>query len=239
MAHSRRQHLAVPLIPAAGRRNRGQGFHPRALERRSGRGGDGDRAGRIRVPGAEVQCGVARLHPRHDVGPDREKLLDDVSGMWMGDIADFRNFVGAVIDRQAFQVCPDISSGSVTRPMPRFWRAGRPIPARGISSSRRWSRPMAGLRDDARELFGPIVTVYVYPEREWARCIELIDTTSPYALTGAVFATDRTAVVDAEQRLREAAGNFYINDKPTGAVVGQQPFGGAGPAAPTTRPAPC
>jgi 1-pyrroline-5-carboxylate dehydrogenase len=77
------------------------------------------------------------------------------------------------------------------------------------------------------EIFGPVLTVHVYPEARWAETLELVDRTSPYALTGAVFARDRAAVADADRALRNAAGNFYINDKPTGAVVGQQPFGGA------------
>jgi 1-pyrroline-5-carboxylate dehydrogenase len=76
------------------------------------------------------------------------------------------------------------------------------------------------------EIFGPVVTVHVYPAQEWAETLEVVDSTSPYALTGAVFATDRTAVQEALSTLRHAAGNFYVNDKPTGAVVGQQPFGG-------------
>jgi 1-pyrroline-5-carboxylate dehydrogenase len=80
------------------------------------------------------------------------------------------------------------------------------------------------LRD---ELFGPIVTVHVYPEREYGATLELVDRTSPYGLTGAIFATDRHAIEQADRSLRYAAGNFYVNDKPTGAVVGQQPFGGA------------
>ena len=77
------------------------------------------------------------------------------------------------------------------------------------------------------EFFGPIVTLHVYPDRAWAETLELVDRTSPYALTGAVFADDRAAVREATSALRNAAGNYYINDKPTGAVVGQQPFGGA------------
>ncbi|MCG2460469.1 L-glutamate gamma-semialdehyde dehydrogenase [Flavobacteriaceae bacterium F89] len=77
------------------------------------------------------------------------------------------------------------------------------------------------------ELFGPVVTVYVYDDKDWAKTLELVDTTSPYALTGAVLATDRYAIEEAVKALKNAAGNFYINDKPTGAVVGQQPFGGA------------
>jgi 1-pyrroline-5-carboxylate dehydrogenase len=77
------------------------------------------------------------------------------------------------------------------------------------------------------EIFGPVLTIYVYKDRDYQKTLELCDQTSPYALTGAVFATDRTAIELAEKMLRHAAGNFYINDKPTGAVVGQQPFGGA------------
>ncbi len=77
------------------------------------------------------------------------------------------------------------------------------------------------------ELFGPIVTAYVYPDSKWDETLELVDSTSPYGLTGAVFARDRAAIDDAAEKLQYAAGNFYVNDKPTGAVVGQQPFGGA------------
>ena len=77
------------------------------------------------------------------------------------------------------------------------------------------------------EIFGPVVTAYVYDDARWDEALELVDRTSPYALTGAIFARDRAAILEASWRLRNAAGNFYINDKPTGAVVGQQPFGGA------------
>ena len=77
------------------------------------------------------------------------------------------------------------------------------------------------------EIFGPVVTAYVYDDDKWSETLEVVDATSPYALTGAVFAQDRRAIVEATAALRYAAGNFYINDKPTGAVVGQQPFGGA------------
>ena len=87
------------------------------------------------------------------------------------------------------------------------------------------SDPAARLMQE--EIFGPIVTAYVYEDDQWDQTIQLVDTTSPYALTGAVFANDRYAINQALAGLRQAAGNFYINDKPTGAVVGQQPFGGA------------
>jgi 1-pyrroline-5-carboxylate dehydrogenase len=77
------------------------------------------------------------------------------------------------------------------------------------------------------EFFGPIVTTYVYPENEWEQTLELVDETAPYGLTGAIFSQDRGAIDEAQEALRYAAGNFYVNDKPTGAVVGQQPFGGS------------
>ena len=82
-------------------------------------------------------------------------------------------------------------------------------------------------RTMCEELFGPVLTLYVYPDARWAETLTLVDQTSPYALTGAVFAQDRRALAEADAALRHAAGNFYVNDKPTGAVVGQQPFGGA------------
>ena len=84
-----------------------------------------------------------------------------------------------------------------------------------------------GYRLLCEEIFGPVVTAFVYPDEKWAETLALVDRTSPYALTGAVFAQDRRAVREAMAALRNAAGNFYVNDKPTGAVVGQQPFGGA------------
>ena len=92
------------------------------------------------------------------------------------------------------------------------------------------------LRD---ELFGPVVTTYVYDEKRWDETLDLVDAGTPYGLTGAVFAEDRAAVAEAKDRLRYAAGNFYVNDKPTGAVVGQQPFGGSRARARTTRRARC
>jgi 1-pyrroline-5-carboxylate dehydrogenase len=84
-----------------------------------------------------------------------------------------------------------------------------------------------GYRLMCEEIFGPVVTLHVYDDAKWSETLKVIDTTSPYALTGAVFANDRRAVREAMMALRNAAGNFYVNDKPTGAVVGQQPFGGA------------
>ena len=99
---------------------------------------------------------------------------------------------------------------------------------RATSSSRRWwNRSDPSYRLLCEEIFGPVLSVYAYDDAKWSEMLELVDRTSPYALTGAVFARDRAAIVEASSALRNAAGNFYINDKPTGAVVGQQPFGGA------------
>ncbi len=83
-----------------------------------------------------------------------------------------------------------------------------------------------GERLMCEEIFGPVLTYYVYPDEQWTQTLNIVDSTSPYALTGAIFSRDRRAVREATHALRNAAGNFYINDKPTGAVVGQQPFGG-------------
>ena len=94
----------------------------------------------------------------------------------------------------------------------------------------------AGYRLLCEEIFGPVLTVHPYADAQWSETLSVVDRTSPYALTGSVFARDRAAVREASSVLRNAAGNFYINDKPTGAVVGQQPFGGArGHRARTTR----
>ena len=158
----------------------------------------------------------------------RDTLLDEIRSLTMGDVADFRNFMGAVIDGHAFQRL----SGWIERVRTS---ADADLLVGGNADSRAgyFIEPtlvQAHVPDYAtmqQELFGPVVTVYVYREQEWAECLDTVNSTSPYALTGAIFATDRGAIVEAERALRDAAGNFYINDKPTGAVVGQQPFGGA------------
>ena len=158
----------------------------------------------------------------------RDQLASEVPAIPMGDVADLSNFMGAVIDDRAFAKHSDAleeagSSGDLE------------VIAGGSadSSTGYFVRPTVVRTDDPDtrlirdELFGPIVTVYVYPENEWDSTIDLVDSTSPFGLTGAVFSNDESAIVEAKQRLRFAAGNFYVNDKPTGAVVGQQPFGGA------------
>jgi 1-pyrroline-5-carboxylate dehydrogenase len=144
----------------------------------------------------------------------------------MGDVADFRNFMGAVIDKRAFdRICGYIEAA----------RASATIVAGGQcdSSTGYFIRPTLVETTDPshrllrEEVFGPVVTAYVYADARWQETMALVGSTSTYALTGAVFAQDRGAIIEATSALRYAAGNFYVNDKPTGAVVGQQPFGGA------------
>ncbi|HYI46044.1 MAG TPA: L-glutamate gamma-semialdehyde dehydrogenase, partial [Actinomycetota bacterium] len=160
--------------------------------------------------------------------PLRERLADQVPNIPMGDIADFSNFMGAVIDDRAFARHSAALDEARSEPGYEVVAGGHAEASTGYfvePTVLRTDDPNARLMRE--ELFGPIVTAYVYPENEWPGVLDTVDSTSPYALTGAVFATDESAVVDARERLRFAAGNFYVNDKPTGAVVGQQPFGGA------------
>jgi 1-pyrroline-5-carboxylate dehydrogenase len=150
-------------------------------------------------------------------------LMEEIS---VGDVTDFRNFMGAVIDQAAFEKISQYMDDA---------RANATILAGGTAAAEEgWfiQPTLIETRDPeyrllCEEIFGPVVTAYVYRDSEWADTLRLVDETSPYALTGAVFANNRGAVREATGALRNAAGNFYINDKPTGAVVGQQPFGGA------------
>jgi len=158
----------------------------------------------------------------------KDDLLGQTSGIAMGDVGDFRNFMGAVIDRAAYNAIAGYIEEARHASDASILVGGEADDSTGY-----FIRPaiIEAKRPDYRtmceEIFGPVVTLYVYPERQWTETLKLVDATSPYALTGAVFATDRRALREANEALRFAAGNYYINDKPTGAVVGQQPFGGA------------
>jgi 1-pyrroline-5-carboxylate dehydrogenase len=175
------------------------------------------------------KCSAAsRLYVPSNLWPQvKERLVEDVQTIKMGDPADFENFMGAVIDAGAFRTHKDAIDEART--------AGAEIVTGGEAddSEGYFVAPTvittgdAGFRLLRDELFGPIVTTYVYDERRWDDTLRLVDETAPYALTGAVFATERQAIEQAHDALRYAAGNFYVNDKPTGAVVGQQPFGGS------------
>ncbi|MHB8508671.1 MAG: L-glutamate gamma-semialdehyde dehydrogenase [Candidatus Dormibacteria bacterium] len=158
----------------------------------------------------------------------RAELVEQVNDIAQGDIADFRNFMGAVIDERAFKKHSDAIALAKRSSAAKVIAGGETDESVGY-----FVRPTVVETDDPafelmqEELFGPILTVYPYPDGKYEETLEVCDRTSPYALTGAIFATDRGAIQLASERLVNAAGNFYINDKPTGAVVGQQPFGGA------------
>ncbi len=157
----------------------------------------------------------------------KERVLSDVSEIGMGDVCDFGNFMGAVIDKDSFDSISGYIDFARSSPDMEILCGGGCDDSTGY-----FIEPTVILAKDPKcrlmgeEIFGPVLTVYVYPDNEYAQTLELCDETSPYALTGAIFAIDRGAIALAMQKLRHAAGNFYINDKPTGAVVGQQPFGG-------------
>jgi 1-pyrroline-5-carboxylate dehydrogenase len=174
------------------------------------------------------KCSAAsRLYvPKSMWGELSERVAAELKQVKVGDPCDPKNFLGAVIDERAF----DRISG-----YQKLAKETASIVAGGTSDKSRgyFIDPTLVKVDDPHhrlmeeEIFGPVVTAYVYDDDQWAETLDLVDSTSPYALTGAVFARERAAVIDAMERLRNAAGNFYVNDKPTGAVVGQQPFGGA------------
>lgn len=157
-----------------------------------------------------------------------KELLAQLSEIKMGTVEDLSNFVNAVIDKKAFD--------SITGYIDRAKQAsGVSILHGGNYSDEKgyFIEPTVLLVDDplyqtmCEEIFGPVVTIYVYPEDKFEETLSLVNTSSPYALTGSIFARERNIIAMAMDRLVDAAGNFYINDKPTGAVVGQQPFGGA------------
>jgi len=158
----------------------------------------------------------------------RDLLVPMVESIHLGDVRDLSNFMGAVIDAQAFRTHREAIEEAQASLDAQVLVGGHCDDTQGYFVD---PTVLVAARPDYRtmgtELFGPILTVFVYPEGQWKETLALVDATSPYALTGAVFAQDRLAIEEAQRALRQAAGNFYINDKPTGAVVGQQPFGGA------------
>jgi 1-pyrroline-5-carboxylate dehydrogenase len=157
----------------------------------------------------------------------KEIVLKQVTDMRMGDPEDFGNFINAVIDESAFKSITAFIDFAKKSSDAEIICGGEYDSSTGYFIKPTIvvaTNPHYKLMEE--EIFGPVMTIYVYDDSEYARTLHLCDSTSPYALTGAVFATDRGAIALAERTLRHAAGNFYINDKPTGAVVGQQPFGG-------------
>jgi 1-pyrroline-5-carboxylate dehydrogenase len=164
--------------------------------------------------------------PRSIWSTVRDRIAAMIDDIKMGDIQDFTNFMGAVIDKRAFDKISDyIEHG---RGKAKIIAGGKTDGSKGYFISPTLVETTdPGYRLLCEEIFGPVVTAYVYDDAKWEETLKVVDSTSPYALTGAVFAQDRAAIREAASALRHAAGNFYVNDKPTGAVVGQQPFGGA------------
>lgn len=158
----------------------------------------------------------------------KERLVEEIKTIKMGDVTDFKNFMGAIIDKLAFDSIVEYLEYAKESTEAEIICGGNYDDSKGY-----FIEPTIVVVTDPKhklmeeEIFGPVLTIYVYSSTEYEKTLELCDTTSPYGLTGSIFASDQKAIIKAFESLRHAAGNFYINDKPTGAVVSQQPFGGA------------
>jgi len=155
-------------------------------------------------------------------------MLDQVNSFKIGSPTEFGNFINAVIDKSAFDSITEYIDYAKGSSDCEIICGGKYDDSKGY-----YIDPTIVVTTDPHfrlmeeEIFGPVLTIYIYEDEEFEKTLDLCDQTSPYALTGAIWAQDRQALIVMSNRLRNAAGNFYINDKPTGAVVGQQPFGGA------------
>jgi 1-pyrroline-5-carboxylate dehydrogenase len=158
----------------------------------------------------------------------KERLQEQIATIKVGDVSDFGNYMGAVIDGSSFKTQAAAIEEAKSNGQTEIVAGGGYDDSRGyfVDPTVIETRD-PDFRTMREELFGPVVTTYVYDEKRWDDTLDLVDRTAPYGLTGAVFSADRAAAAHAKDKLRYAAGNFYVNDKPTGAVVGQQPFGGA------------
>ncbi len=176
------------------------------------------------------KCSAAsRAYVPKSLWPEIKKiLLAQIGGIKMGDPCDFTNFMNAIIDKSAYDSIKEYVDYAKNSSDCTILVGGNCDDSKGYfidATLIETANPK--FKTMVEEIFGPVMTIYVYDDADYEKTLHLCDETSPYALTGTIFATDRTAVEMAERVLRNAAGNFYINDKPTGAVVGQQPFGGA------------
>jgi 1-pyrroline-5-carboxylate dehydrogenase len=175
------------------------------------------------------KCSAAsRVYVPSNLWPKvKDMLVAEVESIKMGDVSDFSNFMGAVIDASSFRTQSNAIEEAKSSPDASILVGGGCDDSEGY-----FVRPTVIVTTNPRyrtmcdELFGPVLTLHVYDENKWEETLDIVDQTSAYALTGAIFAQDRYAIQQGIDHLRNAAGNFYINDKPTGAVVGQQPFGG-------------
>jgi 1-pyrroline-5-carboxylate dehydrogenase len=174
------------------------------------------------------KCSAAsRVYVPQSMWPDvKDRVVAMMREMHICDVTDFRTFMGAVIDQKSFtKIAGYLDDARKNATIVQGGGAKDDVGYFIEPTLVETSDPAYRLL--CEEIFGPVLTAYAYPDAQWEQTLEIIDRTSPYALTGAVFARDRAAIQQASHTLRNAAGNFYINDKPTGAVVGQQPFGGA------------
>lgn len=157
----------------------------------------------------------------------KERLLDDIASFKMGPVDDFSNFINAVIDEKSFNNISSYLRGAKRSNDAKVLIGGGASKRKGY-----FVEPTVIRAKDAKyktmceEIFGPVLSIHVYPSTKFSQTLDILDDTSHFALTGSIFAQDRSAIIEAQKTLRNAAGNFYINDKPTGAVVNQQPFGG-------------
>jgi 1-pyrroline-5-carboxylate dehydrogenase len=174
------------------------------------------------------KCSAAsRAYVPKSLWPEvRDRAVAMMKTIKMGDPRDFSNFMSAVIDKRAFEKIGGYVADAKAN--------ARIVHGGGVNGAEGYFiEPTLVETDDpgyrllCEEIFGPVMTVHAYPDAKWHETLKIVDQTSPYALTGAIFSRDRQAIREASSALKHAAGNFYINDKPTGAVVGQQPFGGA------------
>ncbi|MGH3091441.1 MAG: L-glutamate gamma-semialdehyde dehydrogenase [Gaiellaceae bacterium] len=176
------------------------------------------------------KCSAAsRVYAPAKLWPElKERLVEQVRELRVGDVSDFSNFMGAVIDSSSFRTQKEAIEEARAHAKSEVVVGGGYDDTEGY-----FVEPTVIETEDPdfrllrEELFGPVVTTFVYPDGKWEETLELVDRSAPYGLTGAIFAEDREAVLEAADALRYAAGNLYVNDKPTGAVVAQQPFGGA------------
>lgn len=184
--------------------------------------------GAFEFQGQKCSAASRAYLPSNIAGEIKDKLVAVLKTMKMGIVEDFTNFINAVIDEKAFDRIAKYIDAAKQSSDAKIIAGGNYDKSKGY-----FIEPTVIETSNPKyvtlceEIFGPVLTVYVYDENKFEETIELVNTTSPYALTGSIIAQDRNAIVLATEKLRHAAGNFYINDKPTGAVVGQQPFGGA------------
>ncbi len=184
--------------------------------------------GAFEFQGQKCSAASRAYIPSNLVDEVKKKLIAGVKSFKMGSVENFSNFINAVIDERSFDKIKTYIDNAKKDSKAEIWVGGKCDKKEGY-----FVQPTIIEAKDPKyvtmceEIFGPVLTIYVYPANSFEKTLDLVDSTSPYALTGSIIAQDRAAIELATTRLRHAAGNFYINDKPTGAVVGQQPFGGA------------